>query len=362
MLGRSVRAIARGSKLKLTSRSDRTAQGLTRRGKLYAIHTMTFQTLIAPVLGAAPPINAPRGHPRKARNRMLSQLQQLADASASVTRLNQLQSASGAVMQRSESGIKRLFPASGTTTHKGDYLMISGNNNDMKYHIRVDYAESDTVPKFHITWENNTFGRRAHFYYGSGGGRNESGLEFTAQNRDYETDAAASGGKLPTLDTLGGYADAIATTFVSGTLKDALARVEQAEAALSDRAQEQEDVRLGKDTLKINCRDMPRATNPWGAGAGVQYYSKQHELDAIIDLVGPGDWLRQEGQEDDRTIVLRYKDAAQAGRAMRKLTGEAKMVVARSASDTEWPFMEEGDPLWGAHEAMNALHHSNPDA
>jgi hypothetical protein len=241
-------------------------------------------------------------------------------------------------IQRSITGIQALFP-SPPSVHKQDYLMISGVDHGMSYHIRIDYSASDSAPDFHITWENNDFGRRAHFYYNRNGNRRQSGSsDYTQQNLLYKADISKK--KLTSFDVLSGYAGAIAAHFVSNQLAQALKRVDQAKKMSSNLMEERLAIKEGQDTLKI--RVQPKPQKGWFQPR--EYYTKREMMDLILPELGGEGWARFPAEESDNDLVLRFKDPADAGEAMAALNATPLLngPITRHKSGKEWPFGRTG--------------------
>jgi len=243
------------------------------------------------------------------------------------------------VVQLSKDGIRSLFPATTTTLHKLDYLMVLGwsvSGSPTDYHIRIDYANNDKSPNFHITWENNDFGRRAHFYYNRNGNRSQTPVTsgYTLQNELYKSDVGRKG--LHSFDQLGVWSDAIATAFVHGSLKVALEREQKRRDDYYNDVKRQLAIRDGFDTLVINRPQKPRT----GWGTPVTYYSKIEVMNYILSQIGNDGWARVLGQETDSNVVIRFEISADAFDVKDVFESDSVLRggIGLEKSGTPWPF------------------------
>jgi hypothetical protein len=243
------------------------------------------------------------------------------------------------VVQLSKDGIQSLFPATTTTLHKLDYLMILGwsvSGGPTDYHIRIDYANNDKSPNFHITWENNDFGRRAHFYYNKNGNRSQSPVTsgYTLQNELYKSDAGRKG--LHSFDQLGVWSDAIASDFVHGRLRVALEGEQKRRDDYYNNIKRQISIRDGFDTLVINRPQKPRT----GWGIPVTYYSKIEIMNYILSQIGNDGWVRILGKETDSNVVIRFEIPADAFDAKDVFESDSMLrgSIGIEKSGTPWPY------------------------
>ena len=190
--------------------------------------------------------------------------------------------------------------------YRGLNSRLRGNNdlrvlNKTNYHVTVpDPERTLEFDEFHITYENNSEGRQAHFFYTDKPQYQQNGEEH-AQNQYYRSDANKEGSSLTAFSTLKTESETKATAFIQ--------EVETAEKQLQERIKAEKIAKQKQD--KANA-----AFDQGKNGLLIESKLKEPPPGQSVWSAPKVKYTQQEAQEITRRILARLP----SGTTMKQIT------------------------------------------
>lgn len=222
----------------------------------------------------------------------------------------------GTAVQRQKSPItdnvlqlKRAYRGLNSKFHGNNDLRVLNKTN---YHVTVpDPERTLEFDEFHITYENNSEGRQAHFFYSDKPQYQQNGEEH-AQNQYYRSDANKEESSLTDFTTLKTESKTKATAFIQ--------EVETAEQQLAARlkaakiAKEKQDkadaaFAQGKNGIVVESRYKDPAPGQSAWGPKVKYTQKEAQeiTRRVLELLPNGTTMKQINPIDnEEKFVIKF--------------------------------------------------------